>query len=96
MNRPSKNELRLISLSDVDIIEKRLPLDRQKDAKRQLRTPLLTAYDSHKTTVLYENKKETATEKEKVLSWKQSLLDLKTEAFKEENIPQSVKYFYKP
>ena len=96
MNKPAKITVRVITLSDVKRMDEYLPKELANQGKRQLREHLLSAYDSHKTTVLYEGKKETATEKEKVLSWKQSLLDLKTEAFKEENIPQSVKYFYKP
>ena len=91
MNKPCKTTIRLINLSDVDNIVERLPQATADNAKRQLRKPLLTAYDAHKSTVIYENKEETAEEKEQVLAWKQKALDLKTEAFKD--IPDSVKYY---
>ena len=91
MNKPCKTTIRLINLSDVDNIVERLPKATADNAKRQLRKPLLTAYDSHKSTVIYEGKTETAEEKEKVLAWKQKALDLKTEAFKD--IPEKVKYY---
>ena len=38
-----------------------------------------------------DGKTETAKEKEKVLAWKQELLDLQTEAFK--SVPEKVKYY---
>ena len=91
MNRPSKNTRRLIALTDIDNIVKLLPEIGAKKAKRQLREPLLSAFDTHKASVIYEGKKETSEEKDKVLAWKQSLLDLDTNAFKD--IPQNVKYY---
>lgn len=91
MNRDCKTTMRLIKLSDVDNIVERLPQEAADNAKRQLRKPLLAAYDSHKSTVIYEGKTETAEEKEQVLAWKQDALDLKTEAFKD--IPEKVKYY---
>ena len=75
----------------MDNIVERLPKETADNAKRQLRKSLLTAYDTHKSTVIYEGQTETAAEKEKVLAWKQSALDLKTEAFKD--IPEKVKYY---
>lgn len=91
MNKPCKKTIRLINLADIDDIVERLPKDTAEDAKRQLRKPLLTAYDSHKSTVIYEGKTETVEEKEKVLAWKKSALDLETAAFKD--IPKQVKYY---
>lgn len=91
MNKACKTTMRLIKLSDVDNIVSRLPKGTADNAKRQLRKPLLTAYDSHKSTVIYEGKTETQDEKSKVLAWKQGLLDLQTEAFK--SVPEKVKYY---
>ena len=91
MNKPCKKTIRLINLSDVDNIVERLPKATADNAKRQLRKPLLTAYDSHKSTVIYEGKHETAEDKAQVLAWKQDALDLRTEAFK--NIPKQVRYY---
>lgn len=88
-------KFRKLNLSDVPVMDSRLNFEDSKNGKRQLRESLLTAYDSHKTTVLYENKSETSAEKSKILSWKQSLLDLDSNAFKQENIPNAIKYFYK-
>ena len=84
---------RLITLADINDIVERLPKEAADNAKRQLRKPLLNAYDSHKSTVIYEGKTETLEEKSEVLKWKQSALDLETKAFKEENIPQKIKYY---
>ena len=91
MNNQCKKTIRMIRLSDIDNIIERLPKESADHAKRQLRKQLLTAYDSHKSTVIYEGKTETEKEKEKVLAWKKSALDLETKAFKE--IPDSVKYY---
>lgn len=91
MNRPSKNERRLIELTDIDYIVESLPKESADNAKRQLRKPLFSAFDMHKGNIAYGAETETAEEKEKVLAWREDLKDLKTEAFKE--IPQKVKYY---
>ena len=91
MNRPSKNERRLIDLTDIDYIVESLPKESADNAKRQLRKPLFSAFDMHKGNIAYGAEAETAEEKEKVLAWREDLKDLKTEAFKE--IPQKVKYY---
>lgn len=91
MNRKARIEERLITLDDIDRIVNGLPHEIACNAKRQLRKPLLQAYDSHKSTVIYEGLTETAEEKEQVLAWKQKALDLETEAFKD--IPQAVMYY---
>lgn len=91
MNKTCKTTIRRINLADVDNIVTRLPKATADNAKRQLRKPLLAAYDSHKSSVIYEGKTETQDEKSKVLAWKQGLLDLQTEAFK--SVPEKVKYY---
>ena len=91
MNRPSINKIKLIALTDIDGIVERLPKEYADNAKRQLRTPLLSAFDSYKTSIIYEEKYETYEEKQKILSWKQKLLDLETKAFQE--IPKKVEYY---
>ena len=84
-----KNEK--ITLEDVDMLVERLPQEHADNAKRQLRDPVLKAFDSHKSSVIYGDGNETAEEREEILSWKQSILDLDTEAFK--NIPEKIKYY---
>lgn len=93
MNKPSKKTYKALKRADIDKIEARLSERAAKEAKRQLRKPLLTAYDTHKTNVLYEGQAETAEERAKVLSWKQSALDLNADAFRDEKIPEKVKYY---
>lgn len=94
MNKTCKKTERIITLADVGEIVARMPKEMADNAKRQLRKPLLTAYDTHKTNVLYEGQEESIEEKEKVLAWKKELLDLKDKAFRAEEIPNSIKYFY--
>ena len=91
MNKKAKIKERLITLADIDNIVNGLPQEIADNAKRQLRKPLLQAYDSHKSTVIYEGKTETAAEKERVLTWKQKALDLETDAFKD--IPHKILYY---
>ena len=91
MNRPSKNERRLIELTDIDYIVESLPKESADNAKRQLRKPLFSAFDIHKGNIEYGAETETAEEKARVLAWRKDLKDLKTEAFKE--IPPNIKYY---
>lgn len=91
MNKTCKKTIRLIKLTDIDEIVERLPKETADNAKRQLRKPLLTAYDSHKSTVIYEGNAESEEEHAKVVAWKKSALDLETKAFKD--IPKSVQYY---
>ena len=60
----------------------------EKDAKRQLRKPLLKAYDIHKGNVNYGTVTETEEEHNKVVKWYKDILDLKDEAF--EAVPAKV------
>lgn len=85
------NERRVVELYDIDNIVKLLPNEEAKKCKRQLRKPLLKAFDTHKTAVIYEGKAETQDERNSVLAWKQELLDLQTKAFK--SVPEKVKYY---
>ena len=91
MNGKAKITERLITLTDIDSIVERLPKESADNAKRQLRKPLLNAFDIHKGNIAYGAETETADEKARVLAWRNDLKDLKTEAFKD--IPQAVKYY---
>lgn len=93
MNRVSKKSYAPLKLNDIQFINRCLPEKQSNEAKRQLRKKLLAAYDTHKTNVLYEGREETFEEKEKMLRWKQNILDLQTDAFLEENIPAPIKYY---
>ena len=55
------------------------------DAKRQLRAPLLTAFDIYKSNVIYGVEEEVATTRKEILAWYQGLLDLEMWAL--QNIP---------
>lgn len=91
MNKPSKKVYRTLQLSDVETLDICLTKEQANNGKRQLRKPLLKAFDTHKTAVIYEGKTETQDERNSVLAWKQGLLDLQTEAFK--SVPEKVKYY---
>lgn len=80
-----------ITIDDIDMLVKRLPKEHADDVKRQLRDPILKAFDSYKSSVHYGDATETPEEHAKVLEWKQALLNLETEAFK--NIPEKIKYY---
>jgi ABC-type Fe3+-hydroxamate transport system substrate-binding protein len=60
-------------------------------AIRQLREPLLTAFDKYKTNIVYGIKVENEEQHQKILNWYQQLLDKEEEAL--QNIPEEIKYF---
>lgn len=60
-------------------------------AIRQLRDPLLKAYDAYKTAVNYGEITETEEEHNKILIWAQSLRDKNISAL--DNIPEKVRYY---
>lgn len=60
----------------------------ETDTKRQIRKPLLDAYDIHKGNVNYGTVTESEEEHSKVVKWYKDILDLKDEAF--EAIPAKV------
>ena len=62
-------------------------------AIRQLRTPLLEAFDVYKSNVTYGVENETVTEKAEIMAWYQDLLDKKESALK--NVPLKIKRYYK-
>ena len=93
MNGMNKTERRLITLNDIDDIVERLPTEHADNAKRQLRTPLLDAFDVHKGNISYGAESETYEEKIEVLAWREKIKNLETEAFK--NIPKQIKYYYR-
>ena len=85
------NKRRLIALTDIDDIVERLPIEHANNAKRQLRTPLLEAFDVHKGNISYGAEYETYEEKAEILAWREKIKNLETEAFK--NIPRQIKYY---
>ena len=93
MNKPSKKNYRLLNNNDVSKLDFCLNVEECKKCKRQIREPILQAFDSYKTSVLYEGKEETKEKKDNILIWKQRLLDLETDSF--EKIPDCVKYYLK-
>lgn len=60
-------------------------------AIRQLREPLLKAFDIYKINVFYGIEKETEEERKKILDWYQSLLDKEDFTLKE--IPEKIKKY---
>lgn len=60
-------------------------------AIRQLRDPLLIAYDAYKTAVNYGEIIETEEEHNRVLVWAQSLRDMDISAL--DNVPEKVRYY---
>lgn len=55
---------------------------------RQLRKPLLEAFDIYKTNIAYGIEVETDEEKERILAWYNNLLDKNVEALR--NIPNKI------
>lgn len=55
---------------------------------RQLRKPLLEAFDIYKTNIAYGIEAETDEEKEHILTWYNNLLDKNVEALR--NIPNKI------
>lgn len=60
-------------------------------AIRQLREPLLIAFDIYKTNIVYGIATETEEQHQKILTWYNKLLDKEEEAL--QNIPEEIKYF---
>ena len=58
---------------------------------RDVRQDLLKAFDTYSKNVAYGIENETAEQHLNVISWRQSLLDLKRDAFV--NIPDRIKYY---
>ena len=76
-----------ISNSDLSVLKN------DKEAQRQVREPLLKAFDVYKSNVNYGVIIETEAEHNAVLEWYQKLCDLIPEAF--ENIPSQIERFLK-
>lgn len=62
-----------------------------KDAKRQLREPLLKAFDVYKTNVYYGVVTETEREKAEIIEWYNAMCDLKEWAI--EKVPDKVRRY---
>ena len=58
---------------------------------RRLREPLLVAFDKYKTNVVYGLVIETPEEKELIINWYKSILDLNEAALND--VPEKIKYF---
>lgn len=68
--------------------------ERRKNIKlRQTRSTILQAFDKYKTNVVYGILDETPETKQKITKWYKSMLNLEPEAFKDENIPEEIKYY---
>lgn len=63
--------------------------EQKKDYLRDKRDPLLSAFDKWEKAVLRGRE----VEDERVMQWYYDLLDLKEDAFKENNIPARVQYY---
>ena len=66
-----------------DITEKDLEFfsgEEKTNAKRCLRTPLLKAFDVYKTNIFYGIEVETKEEKDEIIKWYNSLLNLEENA----------------
>lgn len=62
-----------------------------KDAKRQLRKPILKAMDVYKTNVMFGEETNSLMENQSIREYKKRLLALDEGALKE--IPQKIKYY---
>lgn len=80
---------------DYDKIKRLLHYDKEagEELLRQLRAPLLIAYDSYKSSVVYEGLNETPEEKEKILQWKAQILKLEIDSIRD--VPSVIKYYVK-
>ena len=88
MKGESRNVRRLIIETDVDEINECLPEASAKQAKRQLRKPLLSALDIYDKNVSKGRIDETEWEKYEIDAWYRDICDLKDRAFKE--IPKTI------
>lgn len=91
MNGQAIIKERLITLDDMDTLAECLPQEAFKNAKRQLRKPLLNALDIYDKNVSKGRIVETQDEKQAVDGWYRNICDLKDEAFT--NIPLAVKKY---
>ena len=91
MNGKAIIKERLITLKDMDKIVENLPQEACKNAKRQLRKPLLSALDIYDKNVSKGRVEETKEQKKAVDEWYKDICDLKDEAFK--NIPPAVEKY---
>lgn len=60
------------------------------DAKRQVRAPLMTAFDIHKGNVNYGSVRETDAEHAQIVAWYQGVCDLDESALNPNNVPKQV------
>ena len=68
---------------------------RKTNTLRNKRIPLLSAFDKYKTNVNYGIVVEDEETKGRIVSWYSDLLNLVESAFKEENVPNEIKYYLK-
>lgn len=91
MNGKAIIKERLITLDDMGRLAERLPQEAFKNAKRQLRKPLLNALDIYDKNVSKGRVAETDEQKQTVDEWYRDICDLKDKAFM--NIPLEVKKY---
>ena len=77
---------RNIRLTDVTALEN---TSVSTQAKRQLRAPLLTAFDIYRSHVSYKTVVESEERHEVIMAWYRDLLDLKQSAL--DNVPDEIK-----
>ena len=70
---------------------KRLGTNYKDVAIRQLRKPLLEAFDVYKSNIAYGIESESESDKYEILMWYQDLLDKKESAL--ENIPKKIQRY---
>ena len=63
----------------------------RKNELREMRTPLLKAFDIYKSNVAYGVEFESEEQREEIIKWYNSLLQLDESAF--ENVPERVRYY---
>lgn len=83
-------KIRVFTYKDVDKIA-HLPREAQLNALRQAREDLKHAWDIHKSDVAYGLYVYAQGERDIYVQWRNDMLDLKIEAFYEQNIPADVR-----
>ena len=79
--------MKIVDISPKDI----KVMGNNEDAIRQLRAPILLAYDKYKIAVVYGEIFETEEEKAQILQWKKKVLDKDIDAIS--NVPDKIRYF---
>ena len=85
-------EVKVRKISAMDLVGlAHCEIDLQLNAARQIREPILKAFDVYKVNVLYGAEKETQAQKKSCLEYLQKLKDLDHSALT--NVPSRIKYY---